>query len=142
MPAGAQADAQPDRRSHATGQPGLLVAGLHLAALSSFALAQPLFDLLEKNPDFLAAHGVTGWGVVLLGLVLVLALPLLLLAIEALASLLGPGARVATHLVFMAGLAALIAVQVLKKSTGIHSSALAAVGAVVGVLAAFAYARA
>src|SRR5438045_3048153 len=122
--------------------PGLVVAGLHLGALSSFALAQPLFDLLGKNPDFLAAHGVRGWGVVALGLVLALALPLLLLAIEALVSLIGPAPRVAVHLAFVAGLVALIAVQILKKATGIHSSLLVIVAVVVGLAAALAYARA
>jgi Sulfatase len=137
MSAESEGDARVGERA-----PGLAVAGLHLAALSAFALAQPLFDLLGKNPDFLAAHGVTGWEMVLLGLVLVLALPLVLLALEALASLAGRAPRVVVHLVFVAALVALIAVQVLKKSTGIHSSALVMMAAVVGVLAALLYARA
>jgi hypothetical protein len=29
----------------------------HLAVLSTFALAQPLFELLRKNPEFFAARG-------------------------------------------------------------------------------------
>jgi hypothetical protein len=142
MPAGSEAETQAGERAAAHAPPGLLVAGLHLAALSAFALAQPLFDLLGKNPDFLAAHGVKGWGVVLLGLVLAFALPLVLLAIEALASLIGRPVQAATHLVFVAGLVALIAIQALKKATGIHSSALIVVAAGVGAAAALVYARA
>jgi hypothetical protein len=33
----------------------LPTAALHLGALSALAKAQPLFDLISKNPDFLAA---------------------------------------------------------------------------------------
>jgi hypothetical protein len=120
----------------------LLIAGLHLAALSSFALAQPLFDLLGKNPDFLAAHEVRGWGMVLLALVLTLALPLVLLAIEAVAWLVSRQLQAALHLVFVAGLVSLLAIQVLKSLTDIHSSALIALAVAVGLLLTLAYARA
>ena len=34
----------------------LLIAGLHLGALWALAVAEPLFDLMHKNPDFLAAR--------------------------------------------------------------------------------------
>jgi hypothetical protein len=56
-------------------------------ALSALAIAQPLFDLISKNPDFLAARWLIGRQVVTLGLVLVLLPPLLALAVEALAGL-------------------------------------------------------
>jgi hypothetical protein len=62
----------------------LPMAALHLGALSALAVAQPLFDLLSKNPDFLVARTLTGWQVVGLGLVVALAPPLLALAVEAL----------------------------------------------------------
>jgi hypothetical protein len=32
-------------------------AALDLGALSALGIAQPLFDLVSKNPDFLAAAG-------------------------------------------------------------------------------------
>src|SRR5919198_1247641 len=36
--------------------PPFLAGGLHIAALTTFALAQPLFDLLGRNPEFFVAH--------------------------------------------------------------------------------------
>ncbi|MEJ7714619.1 MAG: hypothetical protein WKF40_02475 [Thermoleophilaceae bacterium] len=36
----------------------------HIAALSTFALAQPLFDLLGKNPEFFAARGSAPWDII------------------------------------------------------------------------------
>ena len=68
----------------------LPVAGLHLGALSALAVAQPLFDLISKNPDFLAARALIGWQVVSLGLALVLVPPLLALGVEALSGLVSP----------------------------------------------------
>jgi hypothetical protein len=68
----------------------LPTAALHLGALSAIAIAQPLFDLISKNPDFLAARAMIGWQVVTLGLVLVLVPPLLALGVEVL-----PGSRAA-----------------------------------------------
>ena len=35
---------------------GSFPRGLHIFALFGFAVAQPLFDLLSKNADFLVAH--------------------------------------------------------------------------------------
>ena len=47
------------------------VSILHLFTLSSFAIAQPLFDLIGKNPDFLVIHGSGPAEVVTLVLVLI-----------------------------------------------------------------------
>ncbi len=51
---------------------------LHAFALSGLALAQPLFDLLARYPEFLVAHRVGGAGLLLAVLVLSLGLPALL----------------------------------------------------------------
>ena len=63
-------------------QPGLLWSYLHLAVLSTFALAQPLFDLLSDNPEFFAARGSTAMDVIVFAVLLVVVPPTLLLAIE------------------------------------------------------------
>jgi hypothetical protein len=119
------------------------VAALHLGALSALAIAQPLFDLISKNPDFLAARALIGWQVVVLGLVLVVAPPLLALAVEALADLASRALRAASHLFFVALLTALIAIQALKDIfTGAGSAVLIAFVAILGFAAAGAYARA
>jgi Sulfatase len=120
----------------------LPTAALHLGALSALAIAQPLFDLVSKNPDFLAARRLIGWQVVALGLVLILMPPLLALAVEALAGLAGRTLRAVLHLLFVALLVALIAIQALKDivpSAG--SAALIAVAATLGLAAAAGYAR-
>jgi hypothetical protein len=117
-------------------------AGLHLGALAALAIAQPLFDLISNNPDFLAARRLIGSQVVALGLVLVLVPPLLALAVEALVGLVSRALRALVHLLFMALLVALIAIQALKEvASGAGSAALIAVAATLGLAAAGGYAR-
>src|SRR4051812_17168459 len=121
----------------------LPVAGLHLGALSALAVAQPLFDLLGKNPDFLAARALIGWQVVALGLVLVLVPPLVALGLEALVGLVSRPLRAWVHLLLLGLFVALIAVQALKDIAPDASSAvLIALAALVAVVAAAGYARA
>jgi hypothetical protein len=121
----------------------LPVAGLHLGALSALAVAQPLFDLISKNPDFLVARALIGWQVVVLGLVLVLVPPLLALGTEALVGLVSRPLRAVVHLLFVALFVALITIQALKDiAPGATSSVLILIAGSLGVLSAIAYARA
>ena len=91
-------------------------AYLNLAVLWTFAVAQPLFDLLKDNPEFFAARGSSGFDIISFSVLLVVLPPAILLAIEL---LLGPdpargapgGARV-----FLGALVVLIAAQALKKA--------------------------
>jgi hypothetical protein len=118
-------------------------AALHLGALSALAIAQPLFDLISKNPDLLAARALIGWQVVALGLVLVLVPPLLALGVEALAGLASRPLRALLHLLFVALLVALIAIQALKDIVPSAGTAvLIAAAAILGLAAAAGYARA
>ena len=105
--------------------------GAHLAALSAFALAQPLFDILGRNPEFFAVRGSTPTEIVLFALVVVFALPATLLALELAVSLLSRAAAQALHLVFVACLAAIIVLHLLTKTeliAGPGAFALAAAG--------------
>jgi hypothetical protein len=121
----------------------LPVAVLHLGALSALAVAQPLFDLISKNPGFLVARALIGWQVVALGLVLVLVPPLLALGLEALVGLVSRPLRAVVHLFFVALFVALVAIQALKDITpGAASAVLILIAGSLGVLAAVAYARA
>ena len=88
----------------------------NLAVLWTFAVAQPLFDLLGDNPEFFAAAARRGstsspsrscWWC---------CRRLVLLAIELLLRLLGRPFFKGAHMVFIAALVALIAAQALKKS--------------------------
>jgi Sulfatase len=121
----------------------LPVAGLHLGALSALAVAQPLFDLISKNPDFLVARALIGWQVVGLGLVLVLVPPLVGLTVEGLAGLVSRLLRAVVHLLLVALLVALIAMQALKDiAPSAGSAVLILVTAALGLAAAVGYARA
>src|SRR3954447_26718454 len=109
--AAAAAPAQAERE----GQP-LWINGLHLLALWAFALVQPLFDLLGRNADFFVARGSTGGDIVAFALGTTLLPPLILLAIEGLVGLVSLYARDWAHVIFVALLAALIALGFLRKA--------------------------
>jgi hypothetical protein len=139
------AAAPPDRRVavwRSTSVRATLWDYAHLAVLSSFALGQPLFDLLRDSPEFLAARGALGFDVVGFAVILIVLPPALLLAFELLAGLIDSRARRGLHLAFVATLAALVAAQALKRSLDAADGVLIALAAGVGVAAAAAYARA
>jgi sulfatase-like protein len=115
---------------------------LHLGALWALAVAQPLFDLIRKNPDFLAARGMRGVEVVLFAVVTALAPPLILVAVEAASGLAAAALRRGIHLAFVAILVALIAIQALKQAGASGTAALIVLAAVIGIAAAVLYGRA
>jgi sulfatase-like protein len=115
----------------------LRVAGLHLLVLCSFAVAQPLFDLLGKNAEFFGARGSTGLDVVLFALALVLVPPAVLLALEAVTP---RRLRPVVHCVFVAALVGLLVLQAIR-AFGAPGWLLVVLSAAVGASAALAYAR-
>lgn len=134
-----EAGTAPARERHR--QSALLAFG-HLAVLSAFALAQPLFNLLSDNPEFFAARGSTASEIIVFALLLVLVPPAVLLAVELLAGLLNDRVRQALHLLFVAGIVAVIFVQALKKSIDASDAVLIGLALALGVAAAALYARA
>ncbi|HEV2772621.1 MAG TPA: sulfatase-like hydrolase/transferase [Thermoleophilaceae bacterium] len=118
-----------------------LVAFLHLAALWGFAVAQPLFDLLGRNAEFFATRGSEGLEIVGFGLALAIGPPALLLALELLAGAVYPRLRRPIHLVFVGALAAVLAVQVIKRIGDLGATAPLIVAGLGGAAAAIAYAR-
>jgi Sulfatase len=133
------AERRDERRSPAK---ATLIDFAHLAVLSTFALAQPLFDLLGDNPEFFAARGAPGFDIVSFAVLLVLLPPAVLLAIELLAGLIHRRVRDVLHLVFVGALVALIAAQALKKAFDASDTVLIALSVAIGAAAAFAYLRA
>jgi hypothetical protein len=114
--------------------------GLHLAVLWTFAVSQPLFDLLGKTPEFFVVRDSTATDIVVFAVVLALVPPALFVLIEALVALAGSRALQVLHLVLVAGLASVVAVQIVRKHS--HSTALVlAVAAALGVAFAALYAR-
>ena len=121
--------------------PPLPIAGLHLLALCTFAVAEPLFDLLGKNPEFFVAHDSTRADIILFALAVALGIPLLLVAVEAAFIAAGEWMRAVVHLVLVGSLVALIALEVTRRATDSTAAAIA-LAVAVGVGSATAYARA
>jgi hypothetical protein len=119
-----------------------LWAYLGLAVLWTFAVAQPLFDLLKDNPEFFAARGSSGFDIISFAVLLVVLPPALLLAIELLIGLAGRAAREGAHLVLLSILVALIAAQALKKSLDLPDPVLIVLSIAIGSGVATLYAAA
>jgi Sulfatase len=117
-------------------------AYLGLAVLWTFAVAQPLFDLLKDNPEFFAARGSSGFDIVSFSVLLVVLPPLLMLGVELLVGLAGRGARDGAHLVLMSILVALIAAQAIKKSVDLPDPLMIVLSIAIGSGAATLYAAA
>jgi hypothetical protein len=113
-----------------------LRAGLHLAGLSTFAFAQPLFDLLGRNVEFFAVRGSTRWDVLVFALGLVIVPPLALLAVVAVAG----RAATAVHLALVALLSGLVTLQAIRDIDAPDALLVAGAG-LIGAGAGWAYAR-
>jgi hypothetical protein len=122
--------------------PGNLLAFGHLAVLCSFALAQPLFNLLQDNPEFFAARGSTASEIIVFALLLVIVPPLALFAIEFAVGLVSEPARRIVHVVFCGGVAAVIFIQALKKAIDASDGVLIFLALALGAAAAALYWRA
>jgi hypothetical protein len=120
----------------------VLWAYLGLAVLWTFAVAQPLFDLLKDNPEFFAARGSSGFDIVSFSVLLVVLPPLLLLGIELLVGLAGRTAREGAHLVLISLLVALIAAQAIKKAIDTPDAVMIVASLAIGAGVATLYAAA
>jgi hypothetical protein len=113
---------------------------LHLLVLWAFAVAQPLFDLLGKTPEFFVVRGSKATDIVVFALVLALVPPLALWLAELALAAVAERAAAAAHLVFVAALASVVAVQVVRKP--VHATvAVFVLAALVGIAFAAMYAR-
>jgi hypothetical protein len=115
--------------------------GLHLFALSSFAVAQPLLDLLSHNAGFLVAHGTTPGEIIAIVAVLFFGVPAAGWILEEILLRIDRRLGWALHLLLVAALTAgalLPPIARLPNASGIVSMGLAALGGALGVVA---YAR-
>jgi hypothetical protein len=113
-----------------------LLDALYIFVLCSFALAQPLFDLLSRNAEFFVVRRSEPMDVILLVVILSIALPLPVVLVEGVAGLCGRRVRKRVHGVATACLVAAIALQMLKRA-GDLPGVLLVVGAVIlGVIVA------
>jgi hypothetical protein len=113
---------------------------LHILALWSIAVVQPLLDLLGRSPEFFVAHGAGRTEILLIvfTLIFVLPLPFVLLSWGARVN---ASFRVWCHGAIVASLAAILTLQVLRVAGLTTWRAAFPLAAATGVLAAVAYSR-
>ncbi len=123
------------------GPPSAATAALHVSALWAIAVAQPLFDLLARSPEFFTAHRAAGADIFLLTAGLTLLGPLIAGALLGIAALWSIRLRRAATLAFVAVLLGLIAVQVLKQTVADRAAVAVPAAALAGLAGAVAYQR-
>jgi hypothetical protein len=117
----------------AAGQRQRLWAFLELFALVGFAIAQPTLDVLGKDPDFFIFRQADRVEILVLVLAVTVLPALGMWLVEQVAGLAGERARRAVHLLMVAGLLALLALEVGKNLTSLRGTALVAAAALAGV---------
>lgn len=123
-----------------TTAPSWRAEALHLFALSGFAFAQPLFDVLRSNTTFFVAHGTDAKGLIAFALGLVLLPAGIAVGVIALVRLVSARVAGALHLIAVGGLTALIAAP-LARRPGLGTLTSAAACVLIGAIAVVAYAR-
>jgi hypothetical protein len=118
-----------------------LTNGAHLTVLSSFALAQPLLDILGRNAAFFAVRGSSSHQIVLFALALVFVLPAALLAIELIVLFINRSLANAVHLFFICILSAVVALYFFTKTDSLSGTASLVSALCVGAVAAALYWR-
>ena len=91
------------------GRRGVALAAAELLGLTALAIAQPIFDGLQRSTFAFPQVKVGGWDLVILAALLVLVPPALLLAAELIAGLVSRVARGWVHLAWIGLLVALLA---------------------------------
>lgn len=114
---------------------------LEILGLSGFAVAQPVLDVFGRSPETFVFRGAGPADVILFALVVTLVPPLGLWLLALAATPLGPRVRRLAQVVILGGLAALLAIQVLKRGTPLIGLPLLGAGVAGGALAALLFAR-
>jgi Sulfatase len=140
-PQGAEPVLTRARAEPASSARGRLVDGAHLLALSGFALAQPLLDLLGDNAEFFAVRGSPARDIVVFALAVTFVPALVLFFVELLAGLVDERLRLGLHLLFVAAFVALIAARAVKKEVTLSTDRTILAVSLAAVLATLAYAR-
>lgn len=122
-------------------KPPFLTGVVHTLVLFSFAVAQPLFDLLSRYPEFFVARQSKPIDLILLALALCVGLPLLVISLEGAARLVGPRLHKWLHTALVAVLVSVINLQVLKRIAEISGITLVIAAALCAVLISVVYLR-
>src|SRR3954447_15600456 len=89
--------------------------GLHLGVLYALVVSQPLLNLLGNNADFFTSRQLTSSRVMWFAVVIGLAIPMMLIAIDVLAGIVARTAGWIVHLVLFYALALLLTAQIVRK---------------------------
>jgi Sulfatase len=111
-----------------------------LFALTGLAIAQPVLDVTGRSPDMFLFRRADRLDILLLVAGVVLLPALCLWAVELLAGLVSGTVRRHLHLVAVTGLLTLLAVEVVKTTTGLRGPRLAALASAGGLLGGVLYA--
>lgn len=134
--AGSQMSASPQQISSAAG-----AAWLHLFGLWAFAVAQPLFDVLSRNPEFFVARRSPPMEVAALAFVLSLAAPSAMVLVGVFSGLVRQPVRTWVHSSFVMALISIAVLTPLNQMTGAPGWAAIAAALVLGLGATAAYVR-
>ena len=104
-----------------------------LAAMSAFAVAQPLLQLLRQNPEFLVVHQSQRGDVLILALGLLVIPPVAMTLVVGLAGLAGFGFRRYSLGAFLAVLLVLLLLPFFDRIPGLEGWLTLAVSAIAGV---------
>jgi hypothetical protein len=118
-----------------------LWALVELFVLSGFAIAQPLLDVTGKSPDFFLFRRADRLDIVVLVLGVIVLPAFFIWGFEVAVGLVSETVRRWLHVAAVAGLFALLAIQVAKKLTGLRGPVVMVVALAVGALAAALYGR-
>ena len=123
-----------ERATHMT-----VARALQLFALTALAVAQPLFDVVSREPTFFVARNTTSGQLGAFVVIIGVALPLVLIAIEAIFTRLHAGVGNVVHVLLMTVLGSVLLLPLLKRADGMDTipllavSLMLAVGATVGL---------
>jgi len=114
---------------------------LHLALLVGIGIAQPLYDLLGRNPSFFVAHSATASDLIGFVTIISIAIPAVLWLLQWVLTRVAERIGSAFHLALMAALFTAIALVPCKRLFPGAGAAVVAVAAMIGLAAACAYSR-
>jgi len=124
------------------GQQELWLDLLHVAGLTGLAIAQPILDLLGRQPTFFVAHRTSPAELLLLVAAICLGVPVLAALIEIPAAWIWPAGRRAFQTLLIGLLAVVAATNWLKRLPGFDGWGGVIAGVLVGVALAWNYRRA
>lgn len=118
-----------------------LADAAQLVVLWNFAVAQPLFDLLGRQPTFFAVRRSEPVDVLLLTFLLAFGVPGLLIGLEAAARRIHAAAQASLHAVLVAVLGAILTVEALSRLQALPALVIVPAALVIGVAAPLALHR-